>query len=71
MAAIVGLGRTLKAKIHAEGVETEEQAERLRGMRCDHVQGFLCSRPLPTDRANELAIAAGAVAGQAKRFVLS
>jgi EAL domain-containing protein (putative c-di-GMP-specific phosphodiesterase class I) len=58
VAAIITLGRTLKARILAEGVETEEQAELLRGMRCDQVQGYLFSRPLAGDKADELAMAA-------------
>ncbi|REJ15405.1 MAG: hypothetical protein C6W59_09010 [Paenibacillaceae bacterium] len=33
----------------AEGVETEEQLEMLRGMQCTHAQGYLLSKPL--DRA--------------------
>ncbi len=61
VAAIVSLGRTLKARILAEGVETEEQAEQLRRMRCDQVQGFLLSRPLTTEHANALALDAAPV----------
>ena len=31
----------------AEGVETEEQARVLRLFRCDEMQGYLISRPIP------------------------
>ena len=31
----------------AEGVETREQLDLLRGFGCDQVQGFLISKPLP------------------------
>jgi diguanylate cyclase (GGDEF)-like protein len=44
---IVALGRTLGLPITAEGVETEEQVALLRKMRCDLVQGYLFSRPVP------------------------
>jgi len=31
----------------AEGVETDEQATVLRLLRCDEMQGYLVSRPVP------------------------
>jgi len=42
---IVSLGRVLGMRITAEGVETIEQAERLRAMGCDRLQGYLFGRP--------------------------
>ena len=33
----------------AEGVETEEQANFLRLLRCDQMQGYVFSKPLPND----------------------
>ncbi len=44
-AAIVGMGKSLKLRIIAEGVETAEQLELLRGLRCDEVQGYLTGAP--------------------------
>jgi len=44
--AIASLGRTLKLKITAEGVETREQADFLSEIACHQLQGFLFSRPL-------------------------
>jgi diguanylate cyclase (GGDEF)-like protein/PAS domain S-box-containing protein len=44
--AIASLGRTLKLKITAEGVETQEQAEFLSGIACHQLQGFYFSPPL-------------------------
>jgi EAL domain-containing protein (putative c-di-GMP-specific phosphodiesterase class I) len=49
VATIVALAHSLKLKVVAEGVETEEQAQLLRGLHCDEVQGFLFSRPLPVE----------------------
>jgi diguanylate cyclase (GGDEF)-like protein/PAS domain S-box-containing protein len=45
--AILYLGRSLGLSIIAEGVETEEQAERLRGVSCEEGQGYLFGRPMP------------------------
>ncbi|MDO9094186.1 MAG: EAL domain-containing protein [Rubrivivax sp.] len=47
--AIVAMGHSLHMKVVAEGVETAEQAECLRQMGCDEIQGYLLSRPLPPD----------------------
>jgi EAL domain-containing protein (putative c-di-GMP-specific phosphodiesterase class I) len=38
----------------AEGVETEEQAKMLRLLRCDQMQGFLVSRPVPFEQMSRL-----------------
>jgi EAL domain-containing protein (putative c-di-GMP-specific phosphodiesterase class I) len=43
----VMMGKMLNLKLVAEGVETAEQVERLRGMDCDYIQGYYYSRPLP------------------------
>lgn len=52
--AIIAMGSSLKLKVIAEGVETEEQMEFLRENNCDQVQGFLFSKPLPADQALEV-----------------
>tara|TARA_R110002020_G_scaffold11340_5_gene42723 strand:+ start:2464 stop:4857 length:2394 start_codon:yes stop_codon:yes gene_type:complete len=44
--AIAALGRTLKLKITAEGVETEEQVAFLAGIACHQLQGYYFGRPL-------------------------
>ena len=44
--AIVALARSLRLQLVAEGVETEAQAEVLRSMGCDELQGYLFARPL-------------------------
>lgn len=48
--AIIDLGHSLGMKVIAEGVEEEAGRDALRSMRCDAMQGFLLSRPLPIDR---------------------
>ncbi len=48
--AIIDLAHALKLEVIAEGVETEMQLEVLQKMNCDFVQGFLFSKPMPTDR---------------------
>ncbi|HEY5896594.1 MAG TPA: EAL domain-containing protein, partial [Burkholderiales bacterium] len=47
VSTIIQLAHSLKLKVVAEGVETEEQAKFLRLMRCDEMQGYLFSKPLP------------------------
>jgi EAL domain-containing protein (putative c-di-GMP-specific phosphodiesterase class I) len=42
----------------AEGVETEEQAARLRSLGCRLAQGYLFSRPITPDAVRELLAAA-------------
>ena len=44
---IVALGQALQLTTVAEGVETSEQADLLRGMGCEHAQGYVFSRPIP------------------------
>lgn len=47
VSTIISLARSLGLKVVAEGVETEEQAKVLRLLRCDEMQGYLVSQPLP------------------------
>ncbi len=44
--AVIALGRSLQLKVVAEGVETLHQADYLRALGCDEIQGYLLSRPL-------------------------
>lgn len=50
--AIASLGQTLGMTTTAEGVETEDQLEKMIAYHCTEVQGFLFSRPVP---ASEIA----------------
>jgi diguanylate cyclase (GGDEF)-like protein/PAS domain S-box-containing protein len=46
---IIDLAHNMGFKVIAEGVETEEQFEFLKGMECDFFQGYYFSRPLDFD----------------------
>ncbi|MDQ1910310.1 EAL domain-containing protein [Paenibacillus sp. GD4] len=52
--AIMALAHSLKLKVIAEGVETEEQLQFLTGMRCKEVQGYIYSRPIPAQEFTAL-----------------
>jgi diguanylate cyclase (GGDEF)-like protein len=47
VSAIVGIGKRLGAAITAEGVETQEQFERICDLGCTDVQGYFVGRPQP------------------------
>ncbi|MGN6482645.1 putative bifunctional diguanylate cyclase/phosphodiesterase, partial [Luteibacter sp.] len=47
--AIVGLAKKLNMRTIAEGVETEAQADWLRGLGCDIGQGYFFARPMTAD----------------------
>jgi diguanylate cyclase (GGDEF)-like protein/PAS domain S-box-containing protein len=52
VSAVIGMGRNLKQRVIAEGVETPEQLAFLRTQHCAEGQGFLFDRPLsPEDFA--------------------
>jgi len=52
--AIISLAAELGLDVVAEGVETREQLNVLRTLKCTVVQGFLTGRPVPADEAAEL-----------------
>ena len=51
---VIGLARKLNLKTIAEGVESEQQLKILERLRCDMVQGYLLSYPMPEDKARAL-----------------
>jgi diguanylate cyclase (GGDEF)-like protein len=52
--AIQSIGEARNMATVAEGVETEQQREVLRGLGCREMQGFLFSRPIPAAKVTEL-----------------
>ncbi|OGA54172.1 MAG: hypothetical protein A3G25_17510, partial [Betaproteobacteria bacterium RIFCSPLOWO2_12_FULL_63_13] len=50
VSTIISLGHSLSLKVVAEGVETEEQANLLRLLKCDEFQGYLFSPAVPAER---------------------
>jgi diguanylate cyclase (GGDEF)-like protein/PAS domain S-box-containing protein len=50
---IITLARTLELEIIAEGVETDEQRQRLLHLGCPQAQGYFFSRPIPADEFTE------------------
>lgn len=47
--AIIAMGNSLNLNVIAEGVETQAQYDFMKEKNCGQVQGFLFSRPLPSD----------------------
>ena len=54
VSTIISLAHSLELKVVAEGVETEEQANLLRLLKCDEFQGYLFSRPVPAEEIDIL-----------------
>jgi PAS domain S-box-containing protein/diguanylate cyclase (GGDEF)-like protein len=50
VSSIIGLASAFNLIAVAEGVETEDQLELLRKLKCNHSQGFLHSRPVPAEQ---------------------
>jgi diguanylate cyclase (GGDEF)-like protein/PAS domain S-box-containing protein len=50
VSTMISLAHSMRLKVVAEGVETEEQAKILRLLRCDEMQGYLFSKPIPADQ---------------------
>ena len=47
---IIAIAHTLDLDVIAEGVETLEQLQILKGMGCTNFQGFLFSKPIPLEK---------------------
>lgn len=54
LSSVVRMVNWLNLPVIAEGVETIEQADYLRSIGCEYIQGFLYSKPLPEDEYRAL-----------------
>ncbi|PKO84178.1 MAG: hypothetical protein CVU17_03135 [Betaproteobacteria bacterium HGW-Betaproteobacteria-11] len=54
VSTIISLGHSLSLTVVAEGVETEEQANLLRLLKCDEMQGYLFSQAIPAEQIEQL-----------------
>jgi len=54
VSAIIAMSHSLGLLVVAEGVETDEQLRFLQDLHCDEIQGYLVSKPLPSDEICEL-----------------
>ncbi|UCE71995.1 MAG: EAL domain-containing protein [Nitrospiraceae bacterium] len=54
VSTVIHMAHDLNLRVVAEGVETEEQLSFLRTSKCDEVQGYLFSKPLPEEDFEKL-----------------
>ena len=54
VSAIIKLAHTLEMDVVAEGVETDSQLAKLKGMMCDEMQGFLLGKPVTGEELSTL-----------------
>jgi len=52
--AMIGMGRNLHMQVVAEGVETRQQLEILKGHGCPQAQGYFFGRPMPAEEFGRL-----------------
>jgi diguanylate cyclase (GGDEF)-like protein len=45
--SVVAMGRTLELPVTVEGIESQDEADFMRKLRCDYAQGFLFGKPMP------------------------
>ena len=51
---IIALAKNLELKVIAEGVETKDQLDYLRGQMCDEIQGYYFYKPMSASQIEEL-----------------
>jgi EAL domain-containing protein (putative c-di-GMP-specific phosphodiesterase class I) len=54
VSTIISLAHSLRLTVVAEGVDQEDQAKVLRLLRCDQMQGYIFSKPLPMEELTPL-----------------
>jgi EAL domain-containing protein (putative c-di-GMP-specific phosphodiesterase class I) len=50
VSAIIGMGRSMKLRVIAEGVETPQELAFLQDQQCHEAQGYLFSKPVPAQQ---------------------
>jgi EAL domain-containing protein (putative c-di-GMP-specific phosphodiesterase class I) len=51
---IISLAHALDLKVIAEGPETVQQAQLLRLLKCDQIQGYVVAKPQPAEQVSQL-----------------
>lgn len=54
VSSIVDMAKKLDIKVLSEGVETQEQSDFLKKIKCDMAQGFLFSKPVPREELEKM-----------------
>jgi EAL domain-containing protein (putative c-di-GMP-specific phosphodiesterase class I) len=54
VSAMIGIGKSLKQRVIAEGVETLAQLDFLQRHKCNEAQGYYFSRPVAAEQAGKL-----------------
>ncbi len=54
VSAVIRMAKWLDVPVIAEGVETIEQADFLKSIGCDYIQGYLYAKPMPQEAYEEL-----------------
>jgi len=52
--AVISMGRSLKLRVVAEGVETQQELAFIQAHQCDEAQGYFFSKPLPPEQFAKL-----------------
>jgi diguanylate cyclase (GGDEF)-like protein/PAS domain S-box-containing protein len=70
VSAVIGMARSLRLRVLAEGVETAEQFAFLRSRECDEAQGYYFSRPIGPEDMTRMLIDRRSVAVREPRVVV-